>query len=221
MKQFNKYWNDYYKKNESPNFPSNFAKYIKNNYLKKNFNILEIGAGNGRDSLYFAKFAKKVLCIDNSSNAIKIIKNKTQNLNIKNLNALQCNVDELNKILNSSNKFDLIYMRWFLQSINELYQDRLFKLLRKYKKKTNLIIAIEARTDNDNIKNKINSKFKNKNEYIFKNNHYRRLINRSKIVQSLEEKNFKIIYNKISTNFSKINVKHSNSDPQLLRLIIK
>ena len=30
MKQFNKYWDDYYKQNNSPDFPSNFAKYIKN-----------------------------------------------------------------------------------------------------------------------------------------------------------------------------------------------
>ena len=57
-------------------FSFKFCKIYKEQLFKKNFNILEIGAGNGRDSLYFAKFAKKVLCIDSSSNAIKIIKTK-------------------------------------------------------------------------------------------------------------------------------------------------
>ena len=38
-----------------------------------------------------------------------------------------------------------------LQSINESYQEELFNFLKKFKKKSS-IIAIEVRTDNDNIK---------------------------------------------------------------------
>ncbi len=49
---------------------------------KKINNIVDLGAGLGRDSVFFAKNSINVLAIDNSFNAIKIINKKIQKLNL-------------------------------------------------------------------------------------------------------------------------------------------
>ena len=53
---------------------------------KKNSNyIVELGAGRGRDTIFFAKNALKVHVLDNSPSAIKIIKEKAKENNLEDL----------------------------------------------------------------------------------------------------------------------------------------
>ncbi len=47
-----KYWNEYYKKDNAPKQPSYFAMNIVY-MLKPNKKMLELGCGNGRDSVFF------------------------------------------------------------------------------------------------------------------------------------------------------------------------
>ena len=56
MSKYSDYWNNFYKKKIIPDYPSNFAKYCLKNFIKKNYNLLEIGTGNGRDAIYFSKY---------------------------------------------------------------------------------------------------------------------------------------------------------------------
>ncbi len=48
----NSYWNKYYKSRRLIYSPSNFAKYINKNFLKKKDVILDVASGNGRDSFF-------------------------------------------------------------------------------------------------------------------------------------------------------------------------
>ena len=52
------HWDEYYKKDKAPSFPSPFALYVANK-LSTQQDILEIGSGsgNGRDSKYFSSKA--------------------------------------------------------------------------------------------------------------------------------------------------------------------
>ena len=68
------YWNNYYNFKKNNNKPSNFAKFIKKNYIKKNTTLLDVGAGDGRDSFYFLNQAKYIFAIDQSD--VVINKNK-------------------------------------------------------------------------------------------------------------------------------------------------
>ena len=70
------YWNKYYRLKKSPLLPSNFAKYCKKKYLKKNKSLLEIGCGNGRDAFFFYKNNLNVTAIDKSESIIKKNKKK-------------------------------------------------------------------------------------------------------------------------------------------------
>ena len=156
MHKYSKYWNTYYEVNKSPAFPSNFAKFCKKKILKANSKILEIGSGNGRDALYFSKYVSHVTCMDRSKNAIDIINKIKIKKEIANIVSINGDVKNLNKILKLDN-YDIIYMRWFLHSIELSKENYLLKLLSNLSK-NKPIIAIEARTSEDNIKKNKNTK---------------------------------------------------------------
>ena len=101
----NSYWNSYYKKIELLNIkPSSFSKFCYNKFIKttKKKDILDIGCGNGRDTIFFFKKGLKVVGIDKSATVIKINKNKF--FSKKNLFLL------LNLILNKLIITTLIYV---------------------------------------------------------------------------------------------------------------
>lgn len=219
MNKYSNYWNKYYEENLSPNFPSNFAKFCKKKIIERKFNLLEIGCGNGRDSIFFSKHVNSVTCIDKSRNAIKIINKIKKDNYIDNLSTFSGDIRSLKKVINYK-KFDLVYMRWFLHSIQESKEDYIFKLLSnlKYKKP---IIAIEARLSDDNIIKNKKTKRLSKLELISNGNHYRRLLDKGEFLAKIKYMGFEIIYKKESKNFSRLRIKNSNENPSLIRLIIK
>tara|TARA_B100001964_G_C13769293_1_gene395292 strand:- start:140 stop:370 length:231 start_codon:yes stop_codon:yes gene_type:complete len=74
-KKIQNYWEDYYSKDISPQYPSNFAKFCSKKIPLNKVKILEIGCGNGRDSVFFSK-KNNVVATDFSHNSIKILKKK-------------------------------------------------------------------------------------------------------------------------------------------------
>ena len=74
------YWNNLYSKKDyfgiGPTILAVYAKKILDKYSLKN--ILELGCGQGRDSIYFAKLGYNIVALDLSENAIKFIE-KTRN----------------------------------------------------------------------------------------------------------------------------------------------
>lgn len=219
MHKYSKYWNKYYQVNKSPSFPSNFAKFCKKNLLKTNSKILEIGCGNGRDAIFFSKHVSHVTCLDRSKNAIKIINKIIREKEIINLKPINDDVKNLNKILKQEN-YDLIYMRWFLHSIELSKENYILNSISKLTKK-NPIIAIEARTSEDNIKNNKNTKNISNLELVSNGNHYRRLLDVNDFCKKINNFGFKIIYKRKSKNFSKLKMSNTNQNPSLIRLIIK
>jgi len=219
MHQFTKYWDNYYQVNKAPNFPSNFGKYCKKKFCNKKTNILEIGCGNGRDTIFFSKYFKKITCIDRSKNAIKIINKSKKENDIKNINTIIGDEKKIENLL-KKNKFDLIYMRWFLHSIPISKENYLFGVLSKLISKKS-VIAIEARTSHDNIKKNKKTKKISNLEYVSDGNHYRRLMDKNVFFEKIKDFGFEVIYKKESKNFSNLQVANSNKNPSLIRLFLK
>ena len=48
------YWEIYYSKHREPNKPSSFALFCVN-YVKAGCTLIELGCGNGRDSIFFSR----------------------------------------------------------------------------------------------------------------------------------------------------------------------
>lgn len=200
-----KFWNNFYK-NKKKFKHSNFAKFV----LKKKVNydnIIDIGCGNGRDSFFFSKKFKYVIGIDKSNVAIKnnSKKNTYNNLFFK-------KIDITTKNINLKKKFNNIYARFFLHTLN-LREERLFFHNLKKLTNKNSIIFLEFRTDKDKLikRGKKISKFERITD------HYRRFININDLKKRLMRLKFKIIYSKQSNNFSI----QKNDRPHLSRLILK
>ena len=202
------YWNNFYgdkKKFGESSFARFVLKKIKN---KKNFKIIDIGCGNGRDSFFFSKKKFNVTGVDISSRAIKrnkIFKNK-------NLNFLKFDIekDKLNK------KFNIIYIRFFLHAISTNGEKKLLNLNKSISVKDSFVF-FEFRNWHDTIfgksKNYIN------NEIVeFEKGHYRRIINPKVFVQNFLKKiKSKVLYFKSSKNLSII----KKDNPNLSRIIFK
>ena len=107
----NKYWDEVYSANKLDHEPSSFAQYIEQKYLSSGKSLLELGCGNGRDSLYFVENGKQVQALDLSSKTI-------ENLSLLNIK----NVEFLNQDFSNLAKFsdlDYVYSRFTMHSVDE------------------------------------------------------------------------------------------------------
>ena len=206
-----KYWNSFYSKNIKINKPSNFANLIKKKFLKKNFNILELGTGNGRDLFYLSKYSNSVTGIDQSNSAIIENKYKLKKLDLNNIEFINLNITKLLSIKNKD-KFDFIYARFFIHSIDLKKENLLLKNILKLNKKK-LHVAFEFRTIKDTLMNK----GKKISKYERYTDHYRRFIDPDEFENKIKLLGYKVIYNKSGINFSK--TKYDN--PHLCRIVFK
>ncbi len=116
------YWNNLYSKDDyfgtGQTILADFAKtIIEENNIST---LLELGCGQGRDSLFFTNFVSNVTSVDISENAINFVK-KTKNE--RNLTNLDLFVHDIKKPLHFLDKsFDMVYSNLALQffDINQL-----------------------------------------------------------------------------------------------------
>ena len=89
--------------------PSHSAKIALQNFKKNNVkHIIELGAGLGRDTIFFAKNSIKVTALDYSPTAVEIIKNKSNSLGLNDL--IEVQTHDLRQKLNfTDNSFDGCY----------------------------------------------------------------------------------------------------------------
>lgn len=202
----NIYWNNYYNEDKAPVKSSNFSKFCKK-FLKKGDTLIDIGCGNGRDTVFFLK--KNINCfgIDQSSRVIK--KNKKKFKKFKKF-FLCKDFSKLNFQIFKPKVFS-IYSRFTLHTINNLEEKRLFKNIKKSKGIIKYLM-IETRTVNDDLFG--SGKRISKNEFL--SSHYRRFIDPKEIKKKLK-KFSKIIYFKEAKNFAKF----KNENPWILRIIVK
>ena len=201
------YWNEFYSKLKGKMLePSQFAMDILV-LLTPGKHLLELGCGNGRDSLFFLQKGLRVTALDASDTAVE------------NLNALTAENDKALFICDNfvkcqslyQLKYDYIYSRFTLHAITEEQEN---ELLRNIKNALDVDgkLFIEARTTKDEIYGK--GQEVAHNAFIY-NNHFRRFINVNEFRQKLENMGFKILSIAENNGFSKT----ENSDPVLMRLI--
>ena len=125
------YWNTIYsKQNYFGTGPTILAleahELIKNNSIT---NILELGCGQGRDSLFFANFGHNVIATDISENAINSVKKIKKEQNIKNLELYLH--DTLNPFNFNNSKFGLVYSNLALQFFDLKQLSQIFSNIKK------------------------------------------------------------------------------------------
>ena len=158
-----KYWEDYYKSGDAPLEPSQFALFCRG-FMNEGQSLLDVGAGNLRDSYYFNSEGLFVTAID--------IVDRSPNTDIV---YIKENLVEQRDMFGIGRLFDFIYMRFFLHSIPLEIEEYVLRESYKVLNRRGLL-CIETRSDKG----------------VLPDNHYRRLINMEDLLLRLSF--FQLIY---------------------------
>ena len=196
------YWSDYYKKDLAPKPPSDFAKFAVE-FMKPNKKLIDLGCGNGRDSMFFARSNLKVTAVDLSDEALARF---DQSLSIFTV----CDDFVSSKILLCMD-YDYFYSRWSIHAINQAKQDELLPKIYNAMHDDGRLF-IEARSINDVIFGK--GEKLGENEFFY-DSHYRRFIDPGQLTGQLEEIGFKVMFSEESDQFSVM----GSDSPTLIRVV--
>ena len=198
------YWNQYYKNRVCSQEPSPFAQYVAT-LVEPGKRMVELGCGNGRDAVFFAGRELQVTALDMSREAIAQLRSR----NIANAEFL-CG-DFVNSNVHQPDSYDYAYSRFTIHSINrnqeQVLLNNLFQGLRPNGK-----LFIEVRGVNDPLFGK--GRQVERNAYFY-DNHYRRFIVMDELVESLEQKGFRVDYAQERTGFAP----YGNDDPSVIRIV--
>lgn len=198
------YWNKFYKKFKVEQ-QSKFALFVYKKLikLKKKFKMIDVGCGNGRDTIFFIKKKIDIIGLD-QSNVIK------KNKNIFKKNFVKKNICMKN--LDFKKKFDVLYARFFIHTINAMEQENFLNNVKKIMRKSGLIF-LEFRT----IKDPLIKRGIKISKYERYDDHYRRFIDPNEFKNKLRKMSYKIIYFKTSNKYSV----YQNQRPHICRIILK
>lgn len=142
-----KFWDSKWSKYNSGLAATNYAKNSLSFLKKTNCKtLLDLGCGDGKDSIYFAKNGFSVTAIDFSNEAIKILKKEIENK--KNLN-IQTKISDI-KNLKLNKKFDVIYSNLSLHYFDDKDTKKIFNDLKKYLNNEG-IIFIRVKSVDDSL----------------------------------------------------------------------
>jgi len=193
------YWENYYKANHEPFPPSSFSQFILR-YINEDESIIDLGCGNGRDSLFFKKFLY-VVGMDQCSDQIFRLK-KHEDHRCKFI------VDDFVNIKTPLPRMDHAYSRFTLHAITEAAENHVLNWVFENRFK---YFFIEARSDKEEITGVVSD-------------HYRRFININKILLKLLNIGFDIEYAEVAKGFSKYQTVYQKNyidDPTLIRIVAK
>lgn len=198
------YWNQYYKNRICSEEPSPFAQYVST-LVEPGRQMVELGCGNGRDAVFFAAHGLQLTALDMSREAIAQLKSR----NIANAEFL-CG-DFVNSDVHQAESYDYAYSRFTIHSINRNQEhvllNNLFRGLRSGGK-----LFIEVRGVKDPLFGK--GRKVEHNAYFY-DNHYRRFIVLDELVNSLEQRGFRVEYAQERTGFAP----YGNDDPPVIRIV--
>jgi tellurite methyltransferase len=204
------YWRDYYSKQREERLPSLFAKHLVENYLNdKDVTLIELGCGNGRDSIYFSDKGIKVIAIDQVEEEIDYLRNKySDSKNLEFISGDFTNFED-------DRKFNVVYSRFTMHSINASQQDRVLKWSFDHLEQDGLL-CIEVRGKKNEIFKKGEKVTGEEDAYIFEN-HYRRFLDFNELCNQLKEIGYSLIYCQEDKGFAPF----KNTNETFIRVIAK
>lgn len=199
------YWNKYYHRKKAPQVPSLFAQWVDRQLVREK-TILDLGCGNGRDSLFFYANGMNVTAIDASSKAIEKLKKENVEDNIYFI----CD-DFVCATVIFAGQYDYCYSRFSLHAINESQEtevlNNIFKVLKEGGK-----LFIETRSIHDDLYGK--GKKVDEDSYYYEG-HFRRFIRKERLLEKLVRIGFKIVYEKEEKDFAP----YQDANPPIIRIV--
>lgn len=198
------YWNTFYAENKVINAPSLFARWILER-VEKGKKIVDMGCGNGRDSIFFMENGMKVYAVDASDVATEhITRSYPGKIHVE-------NKDFVNYLGEMKEEFDYLYSRFTIHAIRE--EEQKICIQNAYRAiKPGGEFFIEVRCTKDELFGK--GTLVAKNTYFY-NGHNRRFVEKEELLSDLREQNFIIEYAEEKTGFAPF----EDTDPVVLRVI--
>jgi SAM-dependent methyltransferase len=203
------YWNDYYTSNDLITQPSSFSEFCLE-FIPDEARIVELGSGNGRDAIYFAKNGFEVHAIDQSASACLHTKNFAEANGIKHIHFIESDFTE--NIFTKLPNINVFYSRFTMHSITLEQQNSLLQNVYQKISKGGLFF-IEARTVNDPLCG-VGTDLQ---DHQFRTDHYRRFIDSDLFIRDCLNLGFKLRYMIEKDGLSIVN----DDNPVLLRVILE
>jgi len=203
MKHDNKYWKEYYSKKQAPNKPSPFALDILS-YIENKGTLIELGCGNGRDSIFFAKKLNiNIVAIDQCEEEIEYLNNVYGSPNLSFVESDFTNY-------RTKSKVQTVYSRWTMHSIDESGEDRTLDWITETLKSGGRFI-VEARSIQDDLY----GQGQDLGNDAFITDHYRRFMRIDKFIKKLTDRGFVIIHSIESRGLAR----YKDDDPFIIRVV--
>lgn len=206
---FNKsYWDAFYK-NNFKHTPSQFCVCVLTE-LAKDAVIVELGSGNGRDSLYFANQGHMTVALDLSHEAIASCEAQAKKINTEHAYFVQADLTDKQKLkstiektrLKAANKPLTFYSRFVMHSLDDNQEVALLDILANNLQKDEKVY-FEFRSQEDASLDK------------HFGGHYRRYVDTEQFLSRLTQRGFEIKYSLIGQGMAK----YKEEDPFVIRII--
>lgn len=203
------YWNEFYKNNHK-HTPSQFCVSVITE-LNENSCVVELGSGNGRDSLYFSSQGFVTTAIDLSKQAIETSQQQTKLRNIKHASFFKGDLTSKNDVRTIINKARqncaevselAFYSRFVMHSLDDSQEQKLLDILSDLVKQGERIY-FEFRSQEDESLDK------------HFGNHYRRYVDTESFKERLINAGFEVNYEIIGQGMAK----YKEEDPYVARFI--
>lgn len=204
-----KYWAEYYATHSNPTDASSFAQFILPE-LGENKNLIELGCGNGRDSIYFARNNVNVTAVDQVEKEIEYLNENYKTDSITFIADDFTNLENTQSEIIKNTDFDYIYSRFTMHSIDEEQEDRTLDWIASKLTEGGRFL-LEARSLNDPMFTKGEHLSETENFTT----HYRRYMDLDRMIEKLESRNFEITY-KIEDNDLAV---YKEDNPYVIRII--
>lgn len=153
--------------------------------------LWDLGAGTGRDSIFFTKFCKKVTCVEISKAATDTIKEQTRKKDIKNIKIINDDVWSALKKQNSTKDsfVDIVHAHSFLHYTKSLMTNIIFlEIYNLLRRGGYIVFAVKGKGDHLFGKGKKIAK----DVWVYKDGQRRRFYRQSDVMMLLEKFGFKI-----------------------------
>ena len=204
------YWDDFYR-NLSLSVPSQFCAMVALE-LPAGSTVVELGCGNGRDSLYMASRGSRVVAIDLSEQAVARCTADAKVQGIEHVSFLAGSLASKNDIASlyqqgrklAGDGKVISYSRFVMHSINSeqevVFMDNIANEIR-----CGELVYFEFRSKEDSYLQKTFG------------NHYRRFVDTSKFIKDMESRGFIVNYSITGQGMAR----YKNEDPFVSRLIFE
>lgn len=198
------YWDQYYRSGVCVTEPSLFAQYVAGQ-VKPGETLVDLGCGNGRDAIYFARHGLEVTAIDLSKEAITAL--QSRNL----LNTCFQHGDVASPSFHQPGSYHNAYSRFSIHAMTEEHARLLFQSVFQSLRPGGRFF-IEVRSVLDPLFGK--GEELERNSWIF-DSHYRRFIVLEELVEELFKCGFHVTYAEEKTGFAPL----GQDDPPVIRVV--